>query len=63
MLPIYPSCSPTGACIEAKNMVKKAEKPKFKIFEPKARSTETPQIVFHCVNEGFGTSEYGTRFK
>ena len=43
--------------------VKKSEKPKFKVFEPKVRRNETPQIVFHCVNEGFGMSAYVTKCK
>ena len=53
----------TGACISVKNMVKKPEKPKFKVFEPKVRRNETPQIAFHCVNDGFRMSAYGARFK
>ena len=53
----------TGACIYVKNTVKKPEKPKFEVLEPKARRNETQQIVFHCVNEGFRMSVYGTRFK
>ena len=55
--------SNTGACIYVKNTVKKPEKPKFEVFEPKVRRNETPQIAFHCVNEGFGMSAYGARFK
>ena len=47
------------ACIYVINMVKKPEKPKFEVFEPKTRRNETPQIAFHCVNEGFRTSAYG----
>ena len=44
------------------NMVKKPEKPKLEVFEPKARRNETPQIAFH-VNKGFRMTAYGTRFK
>ena len=46
-----------------KNTVKKPEKPKFEVFDLKARRYETPQIAFHCVNEGFRMNAYGARFK
>ena len=47
----------------SQNTVKKPEKPKFEVFHLKARRNETPQIAFHCVNEGFRMSAYGARFK
>ena len=42
----------------SQSTVKKPEKPKFEVFEPKARRNETSQIAFHCVNEGFQMSAY-----
>ena len=42
-------CQTTGAYIEVKNTVKKLEKPKFEVFEPKARPlAQRPQILASC---------------
>ena len=46
-----------------KNTVKKPEKPKFEVFEPKGRRNEAAQIASHCVNEGLRMRAYGMRFK